>query len=340
MITLAQAKLGMADKVDQNVADLFRRGSALLEALPFDDAVSPGTGGSTMTYGYMQLKTPVAGKPRKINEEYTPQAAQREKKTADIGIFGGSFQIDRVIAGTSGAVDEVQFQIEEQVKGATNVFHNKVINATTEGDVDEFDGLNKLLKSTKNEITSVVDISTSALLDTNHNAFIDELDGFISQLDGKPNFLFMNEKMLIKLRGAARRAGYYTRGQNSFGDNVEDYNGIIFMDLGKYYDGANTVDVVATTDGKSDIYAVTLDMNGFHGISPDGSKMIKTYLPDFKTPGAVKIGEVELLAAVVLKNANKAGVLRGVKIIDTTIVKLAQSSIVTDQVSEKAPKKV
>lgn len=45
-ITLAEAKVGMADKVDQMVVDEFRRDSFLLDRLVFDDAVSPGTGGS------------------------------------------------------------------------------------------------------------------------------------------------------------------------------------------------------------------------------------------------------------------------------------------------------
>ena len=57
-ITLAQAKVGMADKVDQQVIDSFRRSSYLLDNLVFDNAVSPGTGGSTLSYGYIQLKTP------------------------------------------------------------------------------------------------------------------------------------------------------------------------------------------------------------------------------------------------------------------------------------------
>lgn len=48
-ITLAQAKVGMANHVDQQVIDQFRRGSMLLEALTFDNSVSPGTGGSTLT---------------------------------------------------------------------------------------------------------------------------------------------------------------------------------------------------------------------------------------------------------------------------------------------------
>ena len=87
-ITLAEAKVGMADKVDQMVVDEFRRESFLLDKLVFDNAVSPGTGGSTMTYGYMQLKTPSTAARRDINSEYTNNEAKRDKKTADLDILG------------------------------------------------------------------------------------------------------------------------------------------------------------------------------------------------------------------------------------------------------------
>lgn len=39
-ITLEQAKVGMADKVDQQVIDEFRRSSLLMDRLIYDDAVS------------------------------------------------------------------------------------------------------------------------------------------------------------------------------------------------------------------------------------------------------------------------------------------------------------
>ena len=42
--------------------------------------------------------------------------------------------------------------------------------------------------------------------------------------------------------------------------------------------------------------------------------MLRTYLPDLKAPGAVKKGEVEMLAGAVLKNSKMAGVLKGIKI--------------------------
>jgi len=87
----------MADKVDQKVVDEFRRDSFLLDRLTFDNAVSPGTGGSTLTYGYTMLKTPSTAARRVINSEYVAGEAVREKKTADLDIFGGSFEVDRVI---------------------------------------------------------------------------------------------------------------------------------------------------------------------------------------------------------------------------------------------------
>lgn len=48
VLTLLQAKVGMENKVDQQVVDQFRRGSILMDRLIYDDAVSPGTGGSAL----------------------------------------------------------------------------------------------------------------------------------------------------------------------------------------------------------------------------------------------------------------------------------------------------
>ena len=58
-ITLAEAKIGMADKVDQQIVDMFRRSSLLLDQMVFDNVISPGTGGSTLTYGYINTILPI-----------------------------------------------------------------------------------------------------------------------------------------------------------------------------------------------------------------------------------------------------------------------------------------
>lgn len=312
-ITLAEAKVGMADKVDQQIIDMFRRSSLLLDALTFDNAISPGTGGSTLTYGYVQLKTPSTAAVRAINSEYTPGEAKREEKTAKAEIMGGSFEVDRVLQNTSGAVDELAFQAEQKIKATANFFHNKAINDTTSG-------LAKALEGTENEFTSAVDLTTSANMDNNYSAFLDELDTVISAVDGKPSMLLMNREMLSKLRSAARRAGYYTRTEDAFGRPVEAYNDIPLMDVGGYYNGTKTVDVIPTStpsasaEGTTAIYAVVLGLDAFHGISPVGNNVINTYMPDMNAPGAVKKGEVELVAGTVLKNTLKAAVLKGIKI--------------------------
>lgn len=310
-ITLAEAKVGMTDKVDQQIVDMFRRSSLLLDRMVFDNCISPGTGGSTLAYGYIQLKTPSTAAVRTINSEYTPGEAKREKKSTNAVIMGGAFQIDRVLQNTSGAVDELAFQAEQKIKATANFFHNAVINGTS---ATSFDGLKKLLTNTQNEITSKVSLTTSAELDENYNAFLDEMDGFISCLDGAPSMLLMNREMLIKLRSIARRAGYYERSKDDFGRVVETYAGIPMVDMGKYYNGTATVDVVGTDAGKTAIYAVSLGLDGFHGISPSGNGVITSYMPDLNAPGAVKTGEVELVAGVALKNTLKAAVLKDIAI--------------------------
>lgn len=324
-ITLAEAKVGMADKVDQQVIDAFQRSSLLLDRMPFDNSISPGTGGSTLAYGYVQLKTPSTAAVRTINSEYTAGEAKREKKTTNAIIMGGSFQVDRVLQNTSGAVDELAFQVEQKIKATANYFHNLVINGTSASSgtgyvTSTFDGLKKLLSGTSSEITSEVSITSSAELTSNAQAFLDELDAFLSVLDGTPSMLLMNSKMLNRIRAAARRAGYYDRTKDDFGRVVESYNGIPLLDAGKYYNGSATVDVIDTSAatssaaGQTAIYAVSLGLDGFHGISPTGTGVISSYMPDMSAPGAVKKGEVELVAGVALKNTLKAAVLKGIAI--------------------------
>lgn len=322
-ITLAEAKVGMADKVDQMIVDEFRRSSLLLDKLVFDNAISPGTGGSTLTYGYIQLKTPSTAAVRAINAEYTAGEAKRVEKTAKAVIMGGSFQVDRVLQNTSGAVDELAFQAQQKIKATSNYFHNLVINGAAASSAvgyvaSTFDGLRKLLDGTSSELTSGIDLSSAAKVDSNANAFIDQLDQLVHTIDGDTSMLLMNSAMLLKVRAAARRAGYYERTKDDFGRVVETFAGIPLMDCGKYYNGTASVDVIGTSaasasaDGTTSIYAVSIGLDGFHGISPTGNSVISSYMPDMTAPGAVKTGEVELVAGVVLKNTLKAAALNGI----------------------------
>lgn len=316
-LTLAQAKVGMADKVDQMVVDEFRRDSFLLDKLIFDNTVSPGTGGSTMTYGYMQLLTPSTAEGRKLNEEYKPGEALKTKKSADLKIFGGSFQVDRVLEDTA-AKSEIAFQLQQKTKAAANKFHYDFINADATTHETDFDGLDKLVTGSSTEAipATSIDLSTTAKIAENAKDFAFAFDNWLSTLDGKPDMLLMNRRMKTIMGAVARELKYYTQSEDAFGRKVDNYDGIPMVDIGEYYNGTNTVPCVAIdeTTKETSIYAIQISLEGVHGISPKGDKIIKTYLPDMKAPGAVKTGEIEMLAGIVLKNTKKAGAFRKVKV--------------------------
>ena len=316
-LTLAQAKVGMADKVDQMVVDEFRRESFLLDRLIFDNSVSPGTGGSTMTYSYMQLLTPSTAQGRKLNEENKPGEALKTKKSADIKIFGGSFQVDRVLEDTA-AKSEIAFQLQQKTKAAANKFHYDFINADATTHETDFDGLDKLVTGSSTEAipATSIDLSTTAKIAENAKDFAFAFDNWLSTLDGKPDMLLMNRRMKTIMGAVARELKYYTQSEDAFGRQVDNYDGIPMVDIGEYYNGTNTVPCVAIdeTTKETSIYAIQISLEGVHGISPKGDNIIKTYLPDMKAPGAVKTGEIEMLAGIVLKNTKKAGAFRKVKV--------------------------
>lgn len=322
-ITLEQSKVGLADHVDQTVIDEFRRDSFILDKLTFDNAVSPGTGGSTLTYGYTQVKTPSVAEGRKLNEEYQAGEAIRELKAVNLKIFGGAFEVDRVLEDTS-AKSEIAFQLQQKTKAATNKFHYDFINGKSGGkagtDKAPFDGLDKLCTglSTEYKPETAVDLSTAAAIETNASTFSFELDTWLSTLSEKPDALLCNSKLATAIKHCAKVLGYYTQSEGSFGVKVDTYDGIPIIDMGQYYDSAKakTVDVVGTDDatGTTNLYAVCFGLDAVHAVSPKGDKIVHTYLPDLSAPGAVKKGEVEMVAAIALKDTTKAGVFRNIKV--------------------------
>lgn len=76
--------------------------------------------------------------------------------------------------------------MQEKIKAAINLFHYAVINGNSTVNEDEFDGLGVLVKdsSTEYKPATAVDLSTSALMDTNYSAFLDMMDEFVSKMQG------------------------------------------------------------------------------------------------------------------------------------------------------------
>lgn len=319
-MTLNDMKVGMNDKVSEQVVDIFVRESEILQALPFDNCVSP-SGGSTLTYTYLQTMLPSMAAFRALNNEYAANEATLVKKSADLKIFGGKFSMDRVLKQAEGKFNNMAFQMEQKIKAAVGLFHYTLINGDATTNALEFDGLDKMLAGTTSEFNAdgAIDISTMALLKENADQLYEMLQNLIKATDA--DALLLNTATISKIQTMARLLGYKTESEEAFGRKITTMDGVRFMDLKNAYsqnDGAAvaTPCVPVSADGMTDIYAVKFDVNdGFHGVTLTGNSGISQYVPDFNKPGAVKDGEVEMVAATVLKNTAHAGVLRNIKLV-------------------------
>lgn len=321
-ITLADAKLNTLEDYDPAIIDEFRKESAILDLLQFDTAVNPAGGGATLTYGYRRVKTQRGAAFREINTEYTPAEVQTEKKSVELKPLGGSFQVDRVIAHLGPAAsDEVALQMGQLIKATNAKFCDAIINGDVAVDTNGFDGLDKALKDSTTELNVAGEKDWASFTSADAAlSVLDDIDELLGALDGAPTVLFAHQRVLAKIRSAARRANMYTRepvsgllGSDGHEITREKVGNLIIVDPGAKA-GSNDP-IIPVTSGKSSIYAVRIGMDGFHGVTTTDGNMIKTWLPDFSTAGAVKKGEVELgPVAVALKATKAAAVLRNVKI--------------------------
>lgn len=313
-VTLAQAKLNTQDKLQMSVIDEFRKSSFLLDNLPFDNTVGPS--GGTFTYGYHRLITQGTAGFRAVNEEYTASEVEKKRYTVDLKIFGGAFKIDRVIANMGSAIDEVSLQMQQKIKAASALFSDTVINGDSATDAKAFDGLNVALTGSSTEFNAsgtVIDLSTAEKIKASADEFLLRLHKALATLDGKPTALMGNSDMIATLEFLAKYTGRYQTTQNEFGQYISTYNGVPLIDLGAKA-GSNSPIVGNDASKGTSLYFVRFGLDGFHAVSPSGQLPIQTWLPDFSTAGAVKQGEVEMMAAVALKSTLSAGVFRGLKV--------------------------
>ncbi|MEG1501955.1 MAG: hypothetical protein RR203_02445 [Synergistaceae bacterium] len=315
-VTLAQARLNVQEEMEAGVIDEFRKSSWLLDHLPFHNVVSPTGGGATLTYGYTRLLTEASAGFRAINSEYTPQEVTKERKTVELKVMGGSFEIDRVIAELGGFIDEVQLQVSQKVKSVKALFGDTFINGDIGTDANAFDGLEKALAGSSTELapSTGIDLSTTSAIDENYKFFLDMMDEFESMTCDTPMALIGNTKLLTKIKGVARRAGYFTQSEDAFGRKIDGYNNIPLIDLGSKPASSNPIIGVDSKTGETSLYAVCLGMDHIHAISMAGVSPIQTWLPKFDIAGAVKKGEVEMVAGIAIKQTRSAAVMRKIKV--------------------------
>jgi len=332
-ITLAQAQVNTQADVDYSVIDNLRRYSWLFDQIVFDDTVTPGTGGGSLTYAYTRLVTAAPAGFRAINSEYVPGQATRARASVDLKQLGGAFSVDRVIAKLGAqATNEVTFQMQQLLTSIRTRFQQELILGDTAVDGNGFDGLSKILTGTTTEKTATVADWTAATVITQALAMarLDEVDEWLSGIvpshtgggdQGAPGALppgvkaiLGNTKSITRFRALARWAAMYTEEKDSLGRKIERYGDWVLVDLGDRADGASPI--IPVSSSSTDLYAVTFGLDSVHGASPANSQLVETWMPDFSNAGAVKTGEIELgPCALVVKNTKAAGVLRGIDVV-------------------------
>ena len=331
-ISLEQGKLNAQTDLDVAVIDEFRKESAILDSLIFDDAVNPAGGGATLTYGYRRQITEATAATRAINSEYTPGTVNTQHYTTDLAVMGGSFEIDRVVAKIGPAASGgIALNMAQKIKAARTKFQDLVINGDLGTDAAGFDGLDKALVGSSTEfranvVTNWSDFDTDTRAE--HKA-LDALDEWLGLLDGTPTVIIGNKDSLARVRAAVRRAGQYVKnpiaglvGVNGRPIVREQYGDILLVDAGEVAGSSGlivptetrTVATVSTTN-LTDLYAYRVAVDGFHAVSTVGGQIAQVWLPDFTTSGAVKKGEVELgPVSVALKATRAASVFRNIKV--------------------------
>lgn len=313
-LTLANAQQLSQSKLVQTVIDEFRQ-SPLLDKLPFDNTVKPQ--GKSLAYVYNRVTTLPTAAARAINADYIPQEAVTTQITANLKIFGGSYQIDRALrANEEQVVDLVMFEQDQKIKATKAMFHDMFINGDSAlGAGTQFDGLDKILTGSSTEIDpGAIALDSAANIKTNWEAFLYQFRKMRAVMDGAPTLYLMNSDMFAAMQVVLDLAGQNTSTKENYGSEVLQWGPSLLMALGDRAGSSNPVIATNGATGETDIFAVRLGMDGIHGISPEGNGIVNTYLPDFTRVEAVQTGAVEMIAAIALKATRAAAVLRSIKI--------------------------
>lgn len=315
--TLDDAKKLSQSKLTNHVIDEFRK-SPLMDAMVFDDCVKP-QGGDSLTYVYNRVSTWPTAEGRDINTEYqTKDVAKTDQVTVNLKIFGGAFDLDRVLINHEKQVitNQLTFQMDQKIKAVRALFNDWFINGDSTSNTKSFDGLNKAIKGTATDYTpsAILDMSSAEAIEQNWKTFLYYIRQVRKLMDGAPTLMAVNDDMFAAIQTVADYSAQFTATKTDLGSEIVKYGTTTIMAMGDKPGKASQIIGTSEADGTSPIYFARLGLDGVHAVTPDGQKAPKTYLPNLSLPGAVKTGEVEMIAAMAVKATKSAAVLRGIKV--------------------------
>ena len=315
-LTLAAAKQLSQDKLTDIVIDEFRK-SPLLDMLPFDNTVKP-QGGKSLTYVYNRITTQPTAGGRALNSEYTAQETVTTQQLVNLKPMGGSYEIDRVIAeDETQVVNEVEFQSAQKAKATVAAFCDQAINGDSASDATEFDGINKAVTNSSTEVVpaEAIALESASNIASNYKGFLYSLRKMVGLMDGAPTAFLMNKDLYTVFQAVSDVVPNITFTRDEMGNEVGRYGSAVLIALGDK-PGTTTPIIPNKADGTTSLYAIRLGLDGVHGVSPEGNKVIKAYAPNMQAPGAVKTGEVEFVGAIAIKATKAIAALRNIKVVD------------------------
>ncbi|PEL24312.1 major capsid protein [Bacillus toyonensis] len=291
-LTLIEAQKLSTDVLQAGVIETIAQESAVLQRLPFMEIV-----GNSYAYNLEDKLPEVAF--RGVNEAYTASEATFVQRSEKLVILGGDIELDRFLIQTlSNVNDQVAVQIMEKAKAMANTFTKNFFKGDVAKDPKGFDGLDKRIAGTAQEITSAA---------ADNAAILDELNVLLDTVKGGADVLYMNRQSRRKLLSVMQASQHYIEnGQDAFGRQVSMYGGVPIMVID---------DLILPTDGTAhttDVYAVKF---GAHthvtGLQNGGISVRKLGETSAK---AVEVTRIEWFVAMAMFNPYSAARLKGLKV--------------------------
>lgn len=315
-----------ADKTTRYLGNQFVRANPMLQLLPFDAAVTPGSPEQILAYPYSRQKNMRVGQLRNPYEDYVEGFVEREDMLARLKIMGDAFGIDRVFA-QADVSGFVELNVQEIALSTTALFNNLTVNGdSTPTGSKEFDGLSKILTGTTSEIDGAAVDFSAGRTDVQMLESLAMVKRYINKVRarGLVPVIMGNEDSVLRFETVATKLGFLQKQASNFGADIAQYASANLIDLGPVpsTDGSGTSvipttsgSVTATDNGLTDLYIVGFGLKGFHGVTLTGNAGVSYYsnLND-RTPGVKRRVECELVAGVALKDTQAAFVMRDIRI--------------------------
>jgi hypothetical protein len=269
--TLDDAKKLSQSKLTNHVIDEFRK-SPLMDAMVFDDCVKP-QGGNSLTYVYNRVSTYPTAEGREINQEYvTKDVAKTEQITTNLKVFGGAFDLDRVLINNEKQVvtNQLVFQMDQKIKAVRALFNDWFVNGDSTTDQKAFDGLNKAIKDTNTDHTlkTVLDMSSAEAIEKNWKAFLYYIRQTLKLMDGTPDIMVVNDDMFAVFQTVADYSAQFTATKSDLGSEIVTYGNTKIMKMGDKPGKSKQIIETSEEDGTSPIYFARLGLDGVHA-GPD-----------------------------------------------------------------------